>query len=355
MDTKAARSLTGHLDESEAAGMLMLPSDRAEAEACRRRLRSGELVRPLPGLYARWAHWEGLTPDARHLEKVRALARSHPDWVFGSFSAALVHGLPVSYRLLDAVHLVVPARGGVRVRRGIVRHGAVGAIEAEVVDGVRVTPLVQTVADCLRATDLRGGLPIADAALARLDIPLDAFLALIAHRAMGRRGARQAIRTASWADPRAESGGESLARAIMIEEGFQIPDLQAEFDDPLEPGRVIRVDMLFRRADGSLVAGEVDGAGKYRDPAMLRGRTTGQALMAERRRESHINAMDIPVLRLPAEKLEVTGFVARTLEAFRIPREAALGARLAAPMPSPRSIVERFNGFGDAAGAFAEG
>lgn len=355
MDTKAARGLAGHLDAAETSGMLMLPADRAEAEACRRRLRSDELVRPMPGLYARRAHWEGLAPDARHLEKVRALVRIHPDWVFGSFSAALVYGLPVSYRLLDAVHLVVPARGGVRVRRGIVRHGASGDIDAEEVDGVRVTSLVQTVADCLRATDLRGGLPIADAALARLGIPPDAFLALIAHRAMGRRGAGQAIRTATWVDPRVESGGESLARAIMIEEGFQIPDLQVEFVDPLEPGRVIRVDMLFRREDGSLVAGEVDGAGKYRDPAMLRGRTTEQALMAERRRESHINALGIPVLRLPAEKLEVAGFVARTLEAFGIPREMESGARLCAAVPSARSIVERFNGYGDVVGTDEEG
>lgn len=342
-ETRAGRRLDALLDEAERAGSLLAPGENRDVAACVRRVRAHALVAPVPGLFARRAWWAGLSPAGQSLALIRAFAARHPDWVFCGTSAALVHGLSVSYGLIDRVHVVAGETASSRGRRGVVRHRTSGDIACVEVDGVRVTPLMATVADCLRSCTLREGLPIADSALRAMDVPADAFLAVLAACVRGKAGCANALMIARHADGLSESGGESLARAVILEEGFQAPELQVTFDDPLEPGRVIRVDMLFRLPDGRLVACEVDGLGKYHDPGMLNGRTTEQVILAERRRESHINALGIPVARLPVEKLEVTGFVARTLEAFGIPRPVEAGERCRPHGPSAAEIVRAFN------------
>ena len=213
-----------------------------------------------------------------------------------------------------------------------------------------MTCLWETVADCLRASTLREGLPIADAALRRLDVPLDAFVAGIAHLGRGRPGVRNALRTASFADPRAESGGESFARAAIIEEGFHIPELQASFRDPVDPWKVIRVDHLFTRADGSLVAGESDGMGKYLDEGMLEGRTTAEVLVDERQRESHINALGITVMRYRHRDVAQPGRLARILTAFGIPRRAGRDWDHELERYRPGELVDLFNRHGELPG-----
>ena len=54
---------------------------------------------------------------------------------------------------------------------------------------------------------------------------------------LNRRGVVTARRVARYADGLSESGGESKARALMIERGWQTPELQIELFDPVEPGR----------------------------------------------------------------------------------------------------------------------
>lgn len=43
-----------------------------------RRVKAGELVCPLPRIYARAETWKALTPDQRHLYELRALHEIHP-------------------------------------------------------------------------------------------------------------------------------------------------------------------------------------------------------------------------------------------------------------------------------------
>lgn len=121
-----------------------------------------------------------------------------------------------------------------------------------------------------------------------------------------------------YADPKSESWAESAARAHIIMEGFALPKLQVPFEQPLNPGHVYYVDMLFMRADGSQVIGEVDGLEKYWNPAMLAGRSTARVLANEQHRESELTMYGMPVMRIsfddimhPAqlyEKLSATTF-----------------------------------------------
>lgn len=133
------------------------------------------------------------------------------------------------------------------------------------------------------------------------------------------------MRVLSFANPLSENGGESYARAVMIEEGFQVPTLQVELPDPISPSGTYRVDFLWRLPDGSYVAGEFDGLRKYNDPRYRGGRSANEVLIAERERESHLNALGLPVMRFKfADVLDRRRFV-RLLEQFGIPRVS--GAR----------------------------
>ncbi|MFZ2756017.1 MAG: hypothetical protein WAY93_04025, partial [Atopobiaceae bacterium] len=135
-------------------------------------------------------------------------------------------------------------------------------------------------------------------------------------------GIRQARRVASLADGRAENGGESIARATMVELGFALPELQAEFRDPVG-GNAYRVDFLWSLPGGQQVAGELDGREKYVNPSMTGGRTPVEVLTAERRRESRLTACGVKVLRFSLPEVLDHPYFARLLEAYGIPRRRA--------------------------------
>ena len=65
------------------------------------------LVEPTPGLFARTEYWEQTKPWTRPYRIIRSLACAHPEWIFASFSAACIYGLPVSVELLDRIHIAV--------------------------------------------------------------------------------------------------------------------------------------------------------------------------------------------------------------------------------------------------------
>lgn len=64
---------------------------------------------------------------------------------------------------------------------------------------------------------------------------------------------------------------------------------------------------------------------KYNDPRFRGGRTVNEVLIAERERESHLNALGLPVMRFKyADVLDRRRFV-RLLEKFGIPRVGKIG------------------------------
>ena len=93
------------LGEGEARGACVAPSSHADGMAMGRMVGSGELVRLARGHFARRGYWEALDVPSRHLHLARSLSRAHPDWTFCGPTAAVAHGLPVSFGQLARIHV----------------------------------------------------------------------------------------------------------------------------------------------------------------------------------------------------------------------------------------------------------
>lgn len=199
---------------------------------------------------------------------LRTLAREHPNWVFCSFSAAPIHELPVSHRLLTPIHVCTSLDAPTRSSPYVHRH-RYKRIEHETIDDINVTPLVQTAIDCMAQASFPNGLAIADGLLSMLDVERELLEEMVLLMMRGKRGCMQARACASWADGRAESGGESIARAIMIEAGIVPTTIQATYPRPDNLLRTMRADFSFHLVTERVVLGELDGLEKYQNKQML--------------------------------------------------------------------------------------
>ncbi len=85
-----------------------------------------------------------------------------------------------------------------------------------------------------------------------------------------------------YANPKSENGGESLARAVMLELGFVEPQLQHEFSNPNCPQSPYRADFMWK-VNGKIIVGELDGTDKYliEDRTSLNNRSEAGDLRAE--------------------------------------------------------------------------
>lgn len=317
MATRRDKEIEELLDEAQQARRCAVATDRLLREALDRRAGTS-LVRPRPRLYARPSYWTCLPRRAREEHILRGLATLHPGWVFCHASAALLHGLPISYRQLERAHILAPdAHASNSI---IIRHRNAGALSrATRVSGTLATSLEDTIVDCLLSLGFKEGLAIADAALARLRVGADGLDVLLRERGCHRQGLRQARGTALHADALSESGGESMARAVMIEHGFLLPRLQVPIENPEQPGNPWRCDFFWELADGTTVAGELDGGEKYVNPLMTHGRDTLQVMRDERIRESRMTLAVDRVMRFTfAEVIDECRLIA-LLEQFGIP------------------------------------
>lgn len=304
------------LDEAESAGMCAAVSSPSESSAVSSRAFSGELVRPRHGLFARSDYWESLKPEDKMLHEARALGRLHEPWVFSHATAAFAYGLAASYRHLYPVHYVSEGSSGGHSSNRIRRHCS-QRVPFATVNGLRVTTPLRTIADCCLSLPFRDALPIADSAM-RLGIVSADGLERACVAAAGRRGVKAFRRVCEHVDPRSESGGESFVRAVLIDIGFEVFDLQLEVPDIERPGRNRRLDIVLRRDDGRLVDLEVDGKGKYSDPEMTQGRDTVQVMMDERRREAGVTAFDISVVRMSPGQARSEEFVRSRLALYGV-------------------------------------
>lgn len=311
------------LTQAEQEGRCLIPPSTAIRKALLRRIGS-TIVSPMPGLFARKMRWKGLNRAQRHVEVVRTLALAHPDWRFCSFSAACLLGLEVSWRHLNVAHVCSAtkpsARPGVRIQRHQI--DPAGAVNQ---NGVSVTPPIQTVTDCLLQTGFADGMPIADSAISKLGLTREQLLEAVEKRAGTRncRAIRTALTTLQYADARAESGGESVARAVMIETGFAPDRLQYELTDPFDSTESMRTDFAWERQARELTLGELDGLVKYTDQTMLAGRTTAETLVAERQREAHLSLYGHPLLRFTMSEVRSAGVLAKKLQTAGV-RQTAL-------------------------------
>lgn len=134
------------------------------------------------------------------------------------------------------------------------------------------------------------------------------------------RGVWKAVRAMRLADPRSESGGESIARGAMIELGYALPELQVPFERPLGGDRAFRVDFLWTRDNGSGVIGEFDGMQKYENPALRNGRSSVRALADEQHREAQLSLYGMPIVRFAYRDVVQPGRLGRLLDLYGIPR-----------------------------------
>ena len=311
------------LTQAEQEGRCLIPPSTAIRKALLRRIGSA-IVSPMPGLFARKTRWEELNRAQRHVEIVRALAIQHPEWTFCSYSAACLLGLEVSWRHLNVVHVCSETKPSARPGARIQRHRTepAGAIDQ---GGISITPPIQTVTDCLLQTGFADGMPIADSAISKLGLTREQLMETVEKRAGARNGraVRTALTTLQYADARAESGGESVARAVMIETGFAPDRLQYELTDPFDSTESMRTDFAWERQARELTLGELDGFVKYTDQAMLAGRTTAETLVAERQREAHLSLYGHPLIRFTMNEVRSAGVLAKKLQTAGV-RQTAL-------------------------------
>lgn len=302
------------LDTAEAEARFAFAGGQAEARSLSRACVAGEAVEVSQGHYARASSFEALPQRARAMRLIRAMARKHPEWVFAPFSAVLIHGLQVTNRLTGIVHLAMGARENRSIRDARIKCHLIRDESYELVFGIRVTPLRATVLDCLCRASFPQGLAIADSALHWNLIDEEDLRRHVERAGYRRRGNRMARKVLRWADGRSENGGESMARAIMIDLGFVPPDLQVEIYDPMNPARSWRVDFHWALSDGGVVVGELDGKGKYMQGAVHDVVPAIAKLTQERVRESNINLTCTTVLRLSFAEAMDGGHMRRLLE-----------------------------------------
>ena len=252
----------------------------------RKGVREGRLESPRAGMVMQL---EGIADHERHYRRVLATVPFlGPETYISHTSAAVVHGLPLLARRHGEVVAIRTGGGHGNVNRTLhARRPALQPGDVTFVDGIPLTGLARTVADLVRTLPFLEAVMVADAALAR---GLDRT-ELLAATATG-RGCRMAARALNFADPLAESAGESISRVRMLQAALPTPVLQQVFYS--------RHGVLLGRGDfwweRFRLIGEFDGRSKY--GGLLRpGETAADVVMAEKRRHEALRAAGYGVVR----------------------------------------------------------
>jgi len=288
-------------DVSQSLAQIGSPFTRRDAEevgisakVLRRLVRSGRVVRLLHGVYA------VSSPELESFEEayernVRASALAFgEDFAVSHLSAAAVHGLPLPPGPTGSVHLtrLTACHRSRPGRRGTVIHHADSSETPIVVaDGLAVTSVERTVADCLRSLPVASSVPIADAAVHRGLTTAEEIRGYleVQRRWVGMPRARLAL---SLVDGRRESWLESFSFVRLDQLGIDLPEPQVEvFDDW---GLLVgRVDGMWR--EDATVA-EIDGRSKY----LISGsgeRAVADVVVAEKAREDRLRDLGLEVVR----------------------------------------------------------
>jgi hypothetical protein len=202
----------------------------------------------------------------RHVTQVlAALQVAGPNAAASRWSAAVLHGLPAPRQIANGISLVSPT-GIRRDRNGM--SVAVAALPPSHIEGqaLRLTSVARTVVDVARHASFIDAVMVADAALNRGMVSIEALREMVEFQRHW-PGVAQARDVVAFADARAESPLESRSRVRIHEVGLPRPELQVEILD--------QVGSLIGRTDfcwpGQRTLGEVDGRVKYAsgDPQIL--------------------------------------------------------------------------------------
>lgn len=305
------------LGDAERSARCAVPTNEGERSRFRYLERTGELVSPYPGIYARANTWNALYPSQRIRRIMRTIARIHPDWVFVGASAAVAHAVAIPPKSTWPIKIAKVGTGTCE-SNGRAKRTVVSPCEVVLVDGMRATNLDRTVIDCMRQLGFPEALAVADSYLRATGKSSDQLQKMVSQPRKGARGIKNARIVARYADGRAESWGESIARAAMIELGFVIPELQTSYFDPVS-GMTFRADFSWTLPEGKTVLGEMDGLIKYTDETMTGGDTIS-AFVRERQRESRLTIGGRSVVRFTPAQVGDSLYFERLLNSYGIPR-----------------------------------
>lgn len=263
---------------------------RATRRALMKRARSGELKRTYCNTYMPSAQWDELEPPHRVLYTARALGLRHKTWVFAGHVAVAAHGLDHPWTIHDGTIVIAVAdsptvRPSSRLRRIYAPH-AKTCTRA----GIVVTSVERTLVDCALTYPFVQILPMFDSALRMGSTTKEA---IVDECDRLNRDVGAVMRAVHYADARSENGGESECRAVIIEAGLMIPELQVEFN---VDGNVKRVDFIWRLPDGRVIVLEFDGMRKYVDPTMTDRRSVRQVVADEREREDMLRRAGVTTI-----------------------------------------------------------
>jgi hypothetical protein len=221
----------------------------------------GDLHQVGRGVYANGAKARDMLkfPDGRQLlELAAAVAAVAPAAIVSHESAAYLHSIDLLARPDRTTTLTYPPLRRGRVRAGVKLHAAtVPPEQITSVVGLPVTTPARTVVDLARTLEFRAGVVAADSALRKKLVSKPELNAVLSTCSQW-RGARRAADVVTFADGRAESPLESIARIAFRDCGLPPPELQVWLGGTTEP--IGRVDFYWRQY---WTIAEVDGALKY--------------------------------------------------------------------------------------------
>lgn len=240
MDRTTSQASAVASDEAAGAGLPDSPFRLRDAEACglaRDDLRSSKFTHLRRGVYACREYGTD-----RRSEVTAWIAAMPDDAALYGVTAAEWYRLPVVHEA--NVHVIVPAGGTVpRRRRGIVTHEGLGAADATVVGGLRVTTPERTWLDLsltLQPTDL---VAVGDAMVRKgLTTPERLVEASVAARR--RRNIVTARAAARLVRGRVDSPPETKLRLALIAGGLPEPVVNPDLADDLG-GWIGRPDLAY--------------------------------------------------------------------------------------------------------------
>lgn len=300
--------------------------------------KKGKLLMPAPGCYEAPEAWPDLGAVEQSLRIMRAHQLRDKSLVFCGPSAALAWGLYEPNHCIVRPHVITAQRSPSHSSSRLVRMCVPQNTDIDYYLGIQLTSLNRSAFDASRMLGFRRGLGICDRTLALCGITSRQLLTTFDEFCPSWK-CEISRSCARWANPLSENGGESYARAAMIESGFAEPILQAVIRDPLERQKTYRTDYLWipngldtqrvlkGLAQGTLgpgeasgcIAGELDGRAKTFDARMTHGRSAQDQLLAERRREARLTSYGIRVVRFSFREASGPGFP-RLLESYGVPR-----------------------------------
>lgn len=164
MGKEARERIEARLGEAGSRGSCFAATEAADLIYLRRLIkkeRPRSVFEPYPKLFVKAETWQALDRGARALFIIKGIAELHPHWVFFGPSAALIHGMPVSWKDLRKPYVVTSSSISDAEKAQLVHRSSVKD-ELCLCQGVRATSPVRTLFDCASRLSFQSALAIVD-------------------------------------------------------------------------------------------------------------------------------------------------------------------------------------------------